>query len=255
MYFGELGQQGSTFTVRSQRGERPYCPSGSQEQSRHGQGLRESVTCYRAPVFAPPPRTTVTYHAPITRTTVSPAIQAQISPQVSPILTQAQASPGTGVTAAPQQYMPGGMQASGGAPGITAADLQRILADQRREDEARRAREWQAMQDTQQERADILAAQAEAERQWRAEQEANRAAAEAEAMERAQAMPPPPTAGAFVPPSPLLAPAPEFGPPGPEIDITEETVEAGFPVPWLLLAAAGVGTALLLGRKKGAKKR
>lgn len=42
---------------------------------------------------------------------VSPAIQTRISPQISPTMTQIQSSPGAGVMAAPQQYMPGGQTA------------------------------------------------------------------------------------------------------------------------------------------------
>lgn len=44
-------------------------------------------------------------------TQVSPAIQTRISPQISPTMTQIQSSPGAGVMAAPQQYMPGGQTA------------------------------------------------------------------------------------------------------------------------------------------------
>ena len=254
MYFGQV-DPGSRFRIIAQKGRRAQCPAGTSQESsgRLGTG-QEYAWCYRGPTFAPPATTRIYYEAP--RTTVSPAIQAQISPQVSPILTQAQASPGMAVQAAPAQVMPGGMRAAGGAPGITAADLSRILAEQRRADEQRRASEFQAMQRDQQRRADILEEQRRRDAQERADREAARQAAEGEAMERAIALPPPPTAGAFVPPSPMQPPIFE-PPPGPitEIDITEEPLEAGFPVPWLLLAAAGVGTALLLGRKKGARKQ
>ncbi len=56
-------------------------------------------------------------------TQVSPNLQTLISPQISPTITQIQSSPGAGVMAAPQQYMPGGQTATtpmgvpGGEPG------------------------------------------------------------------------------------------------------------------------------------------
>lgn len=51
---------------------------------------------------------------PAAVTTVSPAIQTQVSPQISPTMVQQQSSPGATVGASPQQYMPGGMQADRG---------------------------------------------------------------------------------------------------------------------------------------------
>lgn len=58
---------------------------------------------------------------PSAMTTVSPTIQAQISPQISPVMTQQQSSPGASVSANPMQYMPGGQTAEGG--GTTGAPL------------------------------------------------------------------------------------------------------------------------------------
>lgn len=51
---------------------------------------------------------------------ISPAIQTRISPQISPVFTQMQSSPGAGVVASPQQIAPGG-QAAGGQPGAMMA--------------------------------------------------------------------------------------------------------------------------------------
>ncbi len=258
MYFGDLGQQGSTFTVRSRQGERPYCPGGSQEQSRHGSGIRESVTCYRAPVFAPPARSTVTYEAPRTTTVVSPGIQAQVSPQISPTLAQQQASPGAGVTGSPTQSMPGGMATSGGGSGMTASDIARMLAEQREAQDRRRAEEMQAMQDAMAERQSLLDEMRRREIAAMEEREAQRAAAIAEqeqaAAQSAEALPP--TAGAFVPPSPLQPPifAPDADDSTTEIDITQPPTQAGQPIPYLLLAAAAIGTAYMLTRKKGKRK-
>ena len=48
---------------------------------------------------------------PSSVTTVSPTFQTQISPMISPVMTQLQASPGATVGASPMQYMPGGMSA------------------------------------------------------------------------------------------------------------------------------------------------
>ena len=256
MYFGQAST-GERFRIIGQRGgRRPTCPRGTTTESsgRLGTG-QQYVWCHRAPQFAPPARTTITV-AP--RTTVSPAIQAQVSPQVSPVLTQAQASPGARVAAQPAQVMPGGMTAAGGATGMTAAEFQRILAEQRAADEARRAAEMSALQQAMEERSRILEAQREQERQAMAEREAARVEAQRAAEERAIALPPPPTAGAFVPPSPLMPPTPvPTRPTAPtEIDITEAPVEAAAPVPWLLIAAAGVGAVLILGagRKRGKRR-
>jgi len=58
---------------------------------------------------------------PAALTTVSPTIQASISPQISPVMTQMQASPGASVTASPLQYQPGGQSAAGGGTGAGAA--------------------------------------------------------------------------------------------------------------------------------------
>lgn len=42
------------------------------------------------------------------RAEISPAIQTRVSPQISPVFTQIQSSPGAGVMASPQQAAPGG---------------------------------------------------------------------------------------------------------------------------------------------------
>lgn len=262
MQMGHLGQgsTGERFRIIAQKGARRVsCPRGTTQESsgRLGTG-QQYVWCHRAATFAPPPRTTTTtiYHAPTT--TVSPSIQAQISPQVSPVLTQQQASPGAGVSAGPTQYQPGGQQAGG----MTAAELQAILAAQRRTDDARRAAELQSMQQQMATRDRLLQEQRAGEQRAIADREAARRAAEAEAMERAResAGALPPTAGAFVPPSPLQPPIFEPGPPLPVID-AETAVdlvtapEGAQVVPYVLLAAAAVGAAFLLRGKKGAKKR
>lgn len=262
VHLGDLGQQGSTFTVRSQRGERPNCPTGSQEQSRHGSGIRESVTCYRAPVFAPPPTTTVSYEAPRTAVTVSPSLQTQISPQVSPVMGQQMASPGAGITAAPTQVAPAPMTRQ---TGITGADLERILAAQRAASEAEaKAREAKRSTETEELRRqmaersrvqdEIYAAQRLAEAQRVDRERFAREQAELEARESAGAIPPPPSFTAA--PSPMQAPR-----------LTEAQMTAGDVTmappgdgeapPWMLiaLAAAGIGAAVMLTGKKGKRRK
>jgi len=49
-----------------------------------------------------------------TATAVSPTFQTQISPQISPVFSQMQASPGATQAATTTQYQPGGMSAEGG---------------------------------------------------------------------------------------------------------------------------------------------
>ena len=212
VHLGELGQQGSTFTVRSQKGERPYCPVGSQEQSRHGQGIRESVTCYRAPVFAaPPPAPRISVSVPTT-TTITPTTQTAISPQISPVMGQQMASPGASLRAQPTQVAPTPMTTS---TGITGADLERILAAQRAADtaeqealERRRTSENEELRRQMAERSRVQdeiyqAQRADEARRIDAERFA-REQAELEARESAGAIPPPPSFTAA--PSPMQAP-------------------------------------------------
>lgn len=66
-----------------------------------------------APGVAPSPGMPTTPVGPDGGVTaqISPAIQTQISPQISPTMTQIQSSPGAGVMAAPQQITPGAQTA------------------------------------------------------------------------------------------------------------------------------------------------
>jgi hypothetical protein len=67
---------------------------------------------------------------PSSMNTVSTAVVTQISPQISPVMTQQQSSPGATVGANPMQYMPGGLSAdqamtpygNQGAPGFPGND-------------------------------------------------------------------------------------------------------------------------------------
>lgn len=263
MYFGAVGQR---FRVTAGVGARPaVCPAGTttEDRGRFPSGATYA-NCYRPAEFAQPASsvTNVTYGAPTT--TVSPAIQTQVSPQVSPVLTQAQASPGASFQAQPTQSAPGGMDARGGGSGMTAAELQQILADQRRAEEERREREMQALQAQMAERQALMDQVRASEIAAMEQREADRVAREAEAVQSAidSAANLPQTSGAYVPASPLQPPIFEPGalalPGGDSLEISAGTaappVEAQA-VPYWLLAAAAVGAAFLFSRKKGAKRK
>ncbi len=271
MYMGDLGQQGSTFTVRSQRGERPNCPGGSQEQSRHGSGIRESVTCYRAPVFAPPPTTTVTYEAPRTSVAVPTAVTTAISPQISPVLAQQQASPGATVAASPVSA-PGPVR--GPTTGISERQLRDILSAQAAAVEAERAaREAKSATEMEELRRQMSTRERASQEIWQAQLKADadraeaerfaREQAELEARESAGAIPPPPSTmyaptggGGFPLPAqpPLPSPDMTMAPTARDVSITQD---GDGETPWalLLLAAAGIGAVVLVGAKGGKRKR
>ena len=113
------------------------CPAGmiATGAAKRDSSGNYSVMCAQ-PRPAPPPapsapaQQTQTFNPTIT---VSPNIQAQISPQISPGFIQSSGG-GTQQTGATQSQ-PGGQSAQGGGSGITAADLQQILSQQ----EAQRA--------------------------------------------------------------------------------------------------------------------
>ncbi len=272
MGLGQLGQQGSTFTVRSQRGERPNCPGGSQEQSRHGSGIRESVTCYRAPVFAPPPTTTVTYEAPRTMVRVPTAVTTAVSPQISPTLAQQQASPGAAVSAAPVSA-PG--PTTGSIPtGISERQLRDILSAQAAAVEAERAaEERKRASETEELRRQMAERERASQEIWQAQMAADaarveqdrfaREQAEAAAAESAAALPPPASTtyvpsggGGFPLPAqpPLPSPDMTMAPQARDVTITQDGAAE---TPWalLLIAAAGIGAVVLVGAKGGKRKR
>lgn len=266
-HLGQLGQgsTGSRFRIIGQKGQRVSCPSGTSQESsgRLGTG-QQYVWCHRAPQFAPPPTTRITYEAP--RTTVSPSLQTQISPQVSPALTQLQASPGAQVRAAPSQVAPAPM-----TRGITGADLERIMAAQRaasaveqeaherkRNVETEELRRQMAARSRQTE--EIMAAQRAGEAR-RIEQE-RFAREQAEATARsAEAIPPP---ASFSPGTPLQAPiqaaapivAPMMTPAEQVVEVEGDALEAGMsPMVLVMIAAAGLGVMMLAGQKGKRRKR
>jgi len=266
---GELGQQGSTFTVRSQRGERPNCPGGSQEQSRHGSGIRESVTCYRAPVFAPPPTTTISYEAPRTTVQVPTAVSTQVSPQIAPTMAQQQASPGATVAARPQAA-PGPVSASP-TTGISERQLRDILAAQQAAADAERAaRESQSQTELETLRRQMAERERASQEIWQAQLKADadraeadrfaREQAEATAAASAAAIPPPasttysPTGGGALPFMPPSVAAP-VSTQARDVSVSAGAAEAGTPWALILLAAAGVGAVVLMGGKGKRKSR
>lgn len=227
----------------------PRCPSGARSvgSGKYGTGLDR--TSWRdcempAPKAAPPPPP-----PPAPVITVSPAIQTQVSPQISPVMTQMQASPGASVQAQPIST-PGGQQAAT-AP---QQDIERILAAERRAMAAEAEREQAArqaeMQELQRQYAQREALQAEMAARQAAETEARRLSEEAAAAEA----PPPPmvmTAGA---PSPLMPPimAPEIQPAMMPPEGAPEP--RGNMLPILIAAALGVGL-LVMGKGKKRAKR
>ena len=258
---------GRTQRFERQGGSPPGCPTGARSLRTGQYGTGTSTTSWRecemraAPVAPPPPP------PPAPVITVSPAIQTQVSPQISPVMTQQQASPGASVQAQPIST-PGGQQAAT-AP---QQDIERILeaerarmaaetaleAEQRRAaqevEDMRRAAEFQELQ-RQYAQAEQQRAQQAAD--WQAAEQQRRMEADAAAAEAADADA---RAATFITgaPTPIMAPMVETAaaPPmdfAPELPPEETPEEKGNMLPILLAAAAGVG--LLLMRKKRGRKR
>lgn len=270
MYMGELAQVGERFMLYAEKGRTVNCPPGTTEESSGRMGTGQKyVKCYRPPVFAPPPTTTFTY-APVTTTKVPTVITTAISPQISPTMAQQQASPGAAVTAQPVSA-PG--PTTGAIPtGISAGDLQRILAARDAADAAEReAEERKRQTEIETMRREIalrdratqeieLARRADEARRIDADRFA-REQADAAAAASAEALPPPPSTtymptggGAF----PAAMPGPMLPPPEMAIEARDVTItQDGEPVPWALIAiaAAGIGAVVLVGGKAGKRKR
>lgn len=268
MYLGALGQgsTGERFRIIAPKGAgRVSCPPGTTQESggRMGTG-QQYVWCYRAPMFAPPPTTTISYEAPRTTIAVPTAISTQVSPQISPVLAQQQASPGAAVSADPVQSMPGGVSAQP-STGITGEDLQRILDAQRA---AAKAEADALERQRTSEYAELTRQMSERERAtteiYLADQKAAADRAEAERYAREQAeMDARESAAIYAPsgggglPLPSLPPSvvPSTIPSAPPtVDVTRAPIEAGTPWALILLAAAGIGAVVLVGGKKGKRK-
>jgi hypothetical protein len=271
MYMGELGQSvGERFMLYAEKGRSVNCPAGTTQESsgRMGTG-QQYVKCYRPPVFAPPPTTTYTY-APVTTTTVPTAVTTAISPQISPVLAQQQASPGATVAASPVSA-PG--PTTGMPSGISERQLRDILSAQkaavdaeRAFEERKRATELETLRRQMSERSrvqdEIYLASQKAEADRVAADRFAREQAEAAAQESAGAIPPPPSTmyaptggGAFpLPAQPLPSPDMTMAPQARDVTITQD---GDGETPWalILLAAAGIGAVVLVGAKKGKRKK
>lgn len=246
---------GATQRVERRGSSPPRCPSGARSLRTGQYGTGVSVTSWRdcempAPRAAPPPPPPP---APII--TVSPAIQTQVSPQISPVMTQQQASPGASVQAQPIST-PGGQRAAT-AP---QQDVERILEAERARmaaeaalEEERRAAEMRELQRQYAAAETQRAAQAA---EWRAAEEQRRAEAEAAAAEAEAA-----DTAAFVTgaPSPIMPPvfAPEVAttmapPTEPAPEVSTEKKDNMLPI--LLAAAAAVGLFVMSRQKRGRKR-
>lgn len=242
----------------------PGCPSGARSvgTGKYGTGL--DTTSWRdcempAPRAAPPPPPPP---APII--TVSPAIQTQVSPQISPVMTQQQASPGASVQAQPIST-PGGQRATT-APQqdferILEAERARMAAETALEAEKRRAaqeaediRRAGEFQELQRQYAQAEQQRAQQAADWQAAEEQRRIEADTAAAEAAEADA---RAATFVTgaPTPIMAPVVETAA-APPMDFMPELPpeEKGNMFPILLAAAAGLGL-LLMRRKKRGRKR
>lgn len=76
--------------------------------------------------------------------TVSPVVQTQVSPQISPVFQQVQDSPGASQGASTTQVSPGGQRAEGGGSSGGAAELIELFRLQAEADRQRRAEEQAA---------------------------------------------------------------------------------------------------------------
>ena len=273
MYLGELGQgsTGERFRVTGGLGKRPVqCPPGTQTLTtgRWPSG-GTYADCWRAPQFAPPATTTVTYEAPRTTTTVSPAIQTAVSPQISPTLAQQQASPGAGVTARPAQTAGGQGAETGYRPGLTGEQVMMMLESERRAREAeaaaqrdregleraQRQQELTAFRDAYDRQA---AASAETMQREIDAQAARQAAidmadteAQVAAQESALYIPPPPSMIPLAPPM-VTSPTPE---PMTSTPPAAQVAESGTPWGMIMLAVAAVGIVAAGAAGKRKRKR
>lgn len=110
----------------------------------------------RAAPAPPPPVAGPTY-----TTTISPVLQTEVSPQISPVFQQTQDSPGAVQAGTPTQYKPGGMEATGGgsaAPGSGGGDA--MLEFMRMQEQTRASERAAETKRREQERRDAAAREA-----------------------------------------------------------------------------------------------
>lgn len=271
---GDLGQQctpGTRFRIIAEKGARRIsCPSGTSQESGGKLGTgQQYLWCFRPGRCPQPATTTVSYEAPRTTVQVPTAISTQVSPQISPILAQQQASPGAGITGAPVA-MPGPVSATP-STGITARDLERILAAQAAAAAAEReAEERKGQTEVETLRREMAARERASQEIWQAQLKADadraeadrfaREQAEATARESAGAVPAPssmtysPTGGGTLPFMPPTIAAP-VSTQARDVSVTAGAAEAGTPWALILLAAAGVGAVVIMGGKGKRKSR
>jgi len=124
------------------------------------------ASVYCKPIPAPVPRLAPVVTGPTYTTTISPVLQTEISPQISPVFQQVQDSPGSVQAATPTMIAPGGMKAEGGSAAANdSAAMLEFMRLQSEQDAARRQSD------------------AAAREQERREREARQAAIDAEASE------------------------------------------------------------------------
>ena len=187
---GALGVTSESIFVGTGASPPPdaQCPPGYVLESA-GTGFARSWYCtptrqpQRASAPAQAPQTQV-FNPTIT---VSPAIQTQVSPQISPVFSQMQDSPYASQGAATSQLMPGGMTASTAPPAAPSpaydpsVAILAFMREQRELDAARAEQERRERLQAEQTRLEQEAArqryaEAEAQRQREANQAAQQAA-------------------------------------------------------------------------------
>ena len=125
-----------------------HCPPGQVVVSHGSTPIRAAyigapttspfVYCKPQPVYAPAAPAPVA--GPVYTTTISPVLQTEVSPMISPVFQQVQDSPGATQAATPTMVAPGGMEAEGGSSGDSGAMME-FLRMQAEQDAARRADE------------------------------------------------------------------------------------------------------------------
>ena len=186
---GALGVTNESIFVGTGASPPPdaQCPPGYVLESA-GTGFARSWYCtptrqpQRASAPAQAPQTQV-FNPTIT---VSPAIQTQVSPQISPVFSQMQDSPYASQGAATSQLMPGGMTATTATPAPSpaydpSAAILAFMREQRELDAARAEQERRERLQAEQTRLEQDAArqryaEAEAQRQREAQQAAQQSA-------------------------------------------------------------------------------
>ncbi len=205
--------------------ERQGCPPGSVVAHRYGSGLNRRVQCrviqkaVSAPRPAPAPVAQQQVFKPTI--TVSPAIQTEVSPQVSPVFQQTGSGPqtaGTTFTKPGSQIAPTGPQTGASMADITALfqkqEEARARAEERRYQQQLEERRYQQQREE---------AQRQREAQMRPEQDA--------AMQPVSA--PPPQAAPVTIPGAAILPA-QVSTPAPAPPPVEQEI------PWPLIAGGAI---------------